>query len=132
MSRTDKDLPYWYAEYYEPTHHCAEFGRTYWDKHKDKPCDLHELTYKELRKGGYWGNRRTSTCYWIPVKPLGTRIWYDKNPKWWMESVWENPERARVRDDSRKALQDYNANGHEDFDYDIANFRKKHEGGWYW
>lgn len=130
MSRTDKDLPYWYAEYYEPSHHCAEFGLSFWDKHKDKPCDLHKLTYKELRKGGYWGNRRTSTCYWVPVSSEFKAKWYDKNPKWWMDYMWRDPERGRVRDQSTKALQDYNANG--DTDIDIANFRRKHEGGWFW
>lgn len=132
MSRTDKDLPYWYAEYYEPSHHCYEFSTSRWDKHRNKDCDLHPLTYKELRKGGYWGNRRTHTCYWVPVRSEFKGNWYAKNPSWWMNLVWTVPERVRVRDQRRKALQDYNANGPQDFDYDIPNFRRKHEGGWYW
>ena len=130
MSRTDKDLPYWVAEYYTPHHNCSEYGLTFWSKHRAEKCDLSELTYKELRKGGYWGNRRASVCYWTPVHPLGTKHWYDVNPGWWFHQVWLEPERARVRDQSRKALQDYNANG--DTDVDIPDFRKKHNGGWYW
>jgi hypothetical protein len=132
MSRTDKDLPYWYAEYYEPSHHCNEFGLSFWDRHKDKPCDLHELTFKELRKGGYWGNRRTSTCYWVPVHSTFKGNWYDQNPGWWVRMVWTEPERGRIRDTARDVLKDYNANGSEDFEYDIADYRKKRNGGWYW
>lgn len=132
MSRTDKDLPYWYAEFYEPSHRCREFGLSYWDRKRDKPCDLHELTYKELRKGGYWGNRRTSTCYWVPVPSEFKGKWYDQSPSWWIHEVWIEPERTRVRDESTKALQDYNANGSEDFEWDIADYRRKHHGGWFW
>lgn len=130
MSRTDKDLPYWVAEYYEPVHHCAEFGRTYWDKHRNKECDLHELTFPKLREGGYWGNRWTSTCYWVPLRPVGKKHWYDYNPGWWYREVWLEPERARVRDECHRAMQDYNANG--DTESDVADYRKKHNGGWYW
>jgi len=130
MSRTDKDLPYWYAEHYEPIHRCGEFGLTSYSKYFNKPCDLPPLTYKELRKGGYWGNRRTHTCFWDPVPSEFKGRWYDKNPSWWTRDVWTKPTRQMVRDRSTKALQDYNANG--DTDVDIPNFRRKHEGGWYW
>lgn len=127
MSRTDKDLPYWFADSYEPKHYCIEHGRDGYVLRRNKHCDLDELTYKNLRK---WGNRRTHSCYWVPVKELGKKHWYDTSPGWWYHIVWLEPERARVRDSCHSAMLDYNANG--DTDVDVANFRKKHRGGWYW
>jgi hypothetical protein len=132
MSRTDKDTPAWVAEYYEPVHHCAEFGRTFWNKHNNKACDLVELTYSKISEGGYWRGRRKFICYWVPVEPKDKKKWYDHNPNWWYHEVWLEPERARVRDECRSALMDYNANGSDDFVYDIADYRTKHNGGWFW
>lgn len=127
MSRTDKDLPYWYAEYYEPNHYCIEHGtQARWIN--KKPCDLPELTRKKLRDLGYWGNRRGTTCFW---EPLHERNWWQGNPpKWYINHTWYEPERVRIRDHGRKALQDYNANG--DTEFDIPNYQHRHRSSWYW
>lgn len=130
MSRTDKDLPNWVAEYYNPQHGCAEFGMSYWSKHRAKACDLPELTYKNISEGGYWANRRISVCHWAPIEPPGKKKWYDCNPGWWYHEVWLEPERARVRDECHRAKQEYNAS--RDTDVDVADYRKKHNGGWFW
>lgn len=142
MSRTDKDLPYWYAEYYEPFHRCADYGRRHRYGEGVGACDLppepivqstsHHVKFVRRIKdqdkvpAENWGTQ----CTWSPITNKYTKAWYNRNPKWWMDCMWRNPERARVRDQSKKALQDYNANGTTDID--IANFRRKHEGGWFW
>lgn len=145
MSRTDKDLPYWYAEYYEPYHFCTEFGSR--NSTLVGSCDLptepivqstaHHVRFSNRSKNPdkIPAENIPTRCGWEPVHPNRSnrfRNWYDKNPSWWLREVWTRPTRRMVRDMSTKALQDYNANGHEDFEYDIPNFRRKHEGGWYW
>lgn len=127
MSRTDKDVPGWYShDYYEPFHRCVMGIK--WYKHSDRDCDLPELTWSTARPQRKRANFRY--CEWLPVRPKERTKWYNDNPGWWYRMVWLEPERGRIRDQSRKALQDYNANG--DTDIDIADFRKKHNGGWYW
>lgn len=142
MSRTDKDLPDWYAEYYEPSHHCIDYPNTrYWQRSQEH-CDLppepivkspnnlcgypRRITKPESFPSHNW----PTTCSWEPVHPPERKKWYNMNPGWWYHQVWLEPERTRVRDQSRKALQDYNANG--DTEVDIADYRKKHNGGWFW
>lgn len=128
MSRTDKDVPDWYTvEYYEPFHRCG-LANNSWYRH-DRDCDLPELTWATARPvRGFMLRRRY--CEWLPIRPAGTKKWYNDNPGWWYRQVWLEPERGRVRDQCTEALQDYNANG--DTEVDIADFQKKHNGGWFW
>ncbi len=125
MSRTDKDVPDWYSAYYEPFHRCRMGYGWY---HSSKDCNLPELTWNAVRPNR--PKRKLLECEWHPARPADRKHWYNDNPGWWYRIVWLEPERTRVRDQSRKALQDYNANG--DTDVDIADYRKKHNGGWYW
>lgn len=140
MSRTDKDLPYWYAEYYEPYHFCSEFGSQ--NSFYNGACDLppepivqspnHYVKFSRRVKdqGKVPAENWRTRCGWEPVSHKYTKQWYNRNPGWWYHDVWDVPARRRVRDESRKALLDYNTNG--DTEVDIANFRRKHHGGWFW
>lgn len=123
MSRTDKDQPEWYGEYYQPFHRCRN-GQGFYYRGRD--CDLPELRWDTVRP--VRPVRRF--CEWRPVKPPGTKKWYYCTPGWWFHQVWLEPERARVRDECHSAMQDYHANGNTDID--VADYRKKHNGGWYW
>lgn len=128
MSRTDKDVPDWYSHnYYKPFHRCRMGAGWYYG---DRDCDLPELTWNAVKEQHPRRNFRTY-CEWQPHRELPDSKWYyDRSPSWWMNTVYTVPNRVRVRDQGRKALQDYNANG--DTDVDIADFRRKHNGGWYW
>lgn len=142
MSRTDKDLPDWYAEWYEPVHRCIDFPTTRRWQRTTERCDLppepilkspnnlcsypRRIKKPETLPEHNWPTR----CTWKPIRPSGMKHWYDKNPGWWYHEVWLEPERTRVRDECHFAMLDYNANG--DTDVDIADYRTKHNGGWYW
>lgn len=131
MSRTDKDVPDWYADEYEPFHRCWQGSGWY---HTDRDCDLPEQTWDAIK------NRRRKRfityCEWQPKFKPGSRgwnkynKWYRNNPTWWYHQVWRDPIRTQVRDKSRKAVQEYNGSG--DTEVDIADFGRRHFGGWFW
>jgi hypothetical protein len=51
-------------------------------------------------------------------------------PRWFVEHVWNNPTRVRVRDDCRQAVKEYRANGEVDVIPPVDQHRQC--AGWLW
>lgn len=120
MSRTDKDLPYWYAENFRPNHHwrCI-VGRA--------NCSLPKLNVSNERSF----NKRFTACYWQPIHEPWRNKWWSWQPtppKWFLDHVWNNAQRVHERDTLRDALKDYNANG--DTDIQTLDNQHRHCGQW--
>lgn len=115
MSRTDKDLPYW-------------MRATKWRENHYWKCSVGIVacTIPEFKS---FDTRRFTSCHWQPLDDVN--FWEQAPPKWFLDHVWHNPERRRVRDTARKIIADYNANG--DTDLEIAGFQHRHNASWlYW
>lgn len=119
MSRTDKDMPPWVvAEWYEPSH-----AKQYvWDTpgFVCQGCDLPDEPIRQYPNRVRFG--RGGHCRWTYVWPWtwGRRSYRHGGgvPKWFVDHVWNAPERRRERDDLRALRDEYNANGYlEDGDF---------------
>lgn len=140
MSRTDKDRPYWVdAEYWEPWHYrCGNPNFYYWGyvsrTRPERECDLPPVPlyshYRNVsfRRNGY------KRCGWVPVwekhDEHGRNRPYPPIPKWFIDHVWNNPARVRTRDECRKAVKEYRANGEVDVEPTIDQHH--HGAGWLW
>jgi len=129
MSRTDKDLPFWVlSEYWEPDHRACEYARLQTGRRK---CDLPTDPVRTRPVNTTW-RTRTQGCSWRPTwdhyyrayGPIGV-------PPWYVRLEFTGPERARVRDECREALKEFNANG--EVDTIPATTQHRHMARWsYW
>lgn len=125
MARTDKDVPDWAsAEWYEAYHGCREHGIfRYWQiglaRHS---CDLPDEPKIEHQ------NAKSRThCEWFPkvqTNPCG------RAPKWYVDHVWTEPERVRVRDKLGETIKEYRAN--VDTENEFQNYHHRHSAKWLW
>lgn len=135
MSRTDAHVPWWVrAPWYEPVHHlyCPNVTHNrFWQKRSHtEPCTLPE---RPVRHSGGRTRVYVPLCAWRPVHPgwrQSRRIYGNTVPRWYMEHVWHNPERVRVRDGLTKICKEYNAGIRDDWDF--PNHQARHGATWYW
>lgn len=133
MSRTDKHAPYWtWCEWYEPCHHlyCENRASRARQKAPKQPCNLPE---RPVRHAGGRTRVYVGLCTWEPVWPSWREArWQHVNrvPKWYIQHVWTNPERVRVRDKLRDIKKNYEAWAY--FDGDFPNYQHRHMATWYW
>lgn len=139
MSRTDKDMPWWVrAGFWQPEHNACPHDRylryVRWDlRHEcNLPAEPRVLNPRFACPRHYPLHR--SQCYWYPV----WRFRYAHRgyagswvPKWFIDHVWHNPERRRVRTDLGKLRQEYNANGDIE-DYDFPCWQARRSAHWLW
>lgn len=127
MSRTDKDMPPWViADLFEPEHWgCRIDGGKF-------ECDLPEDPTRQhptRLRYGYWDR-----CHWKYVWPwtYGHRSYrLISVPKWFIDNVWNEPERRRERDDLRALRDEYNANGNLE-DGDFPCWQTRGFARWMW
>lgn len=134
MSRTDAHAPYWtWATWYEPCHHlyCENYISRSWQKVSKQPCNLPERPVRHA-------NGRTRVyvphCTWEPVWPSWREArWLHVHgvPQWYVNHVWNNPERVRVRDRLKQYCKEYNA-GDDLQDWDVPCWQHRHGATWYW
>lgn len=134
VSRTDKDMPHWVrAEWWEPVHWaCRDAPANQWPRQlRSRVCDLPPEPIRQKRVRPRGGERN---CVWDAMW-----IWrcYHRGrigsgvPEWFIDHVWHNPERRRVRTDLGKLRQEYNANGDIE-DYDFPCWQARRSAHWLW
>lgn len=122
MARTDKDRPLWVREA-DPSEDRVPYHRHQdWRGLRSYECDFEENEHARPSKS-YKNN-----CGWS----LRGYHWYTGSvPKWFIDHVYNNPERVRVRDDLRNMAREYNAyNDLEDDDF--PNHQHHYGASWYW
>jgi hypothetical protein len=121
MSRTDKDVPRWVtARWWMPIHSCANhysFGH----RRLPRVCNL---PAEPVVRWEPWGV--SSDCHWSASE----RYRGGRPPKWFIDHVWNNRARARVRDQLRRARAEYRAAGEVDVVPDVDQHR--HRAVWLW
>jgi hypothetical protein len=130
MSRTDHHMPHWVtAVWYEPVHHRCVAGRRWSDRYRDRlPCDLPDRPVRHHPVLSHWRATAGTRCTWEPDWD-GVRS-YPRPPRWYVEHVWHNPERVRVRDTLHAAAAEYRATGDTDLEPDPRQAR--HSAEWMW
>lgn len=137
MSRTDKDTPWWViADEWSPVHYrCDQAIHSRWitrDDYYNRICDLPP----EPRIKDYHSDRRprrtTKGCRWAPEWPKQRRSFGSWSvPKWFVNHVWNGPQRREARDDALLATKQYRATG--DVDVVIPTEQHRHGAVWlYW
>lgn len=118
MSRTDKDRGYFLGDWYTVEHHvsCITGNRA---------CDLPDINDRVKRSSFRW-----SACHWEPHHANGRYWWQPGPPKWYIDHVWNNPQRVKERDRGRRMIAEYRATG--EVDTEIESFQHKHNSKWYW
>lgn len=87
-----------------------------WQIRAEDLSDLHTgLIYWSCRLGG-WNIRHVSLS---------------QPPRWYVNHVWNGPERQRERDGLRAMAQEYNEFG-QLMDEDFPNYRHRHMAAWLW
>lgn len=130
MSRTDHHMPHWVtANWYEPVHFRCVNGRHWTDRHRDRLlCDLPDRPVRHHPVRSHWRATAGTRCTWEPdwtgVRP------YSRPPRWYVEHVWHNPERVRVRDVLRAAAAEYRGSG--DTDLEPEPRQARHGASWMW
>lgn len=125
MSRTDAHVPWWVrATWYEPSH----------SSHIYQPCNLPDVPVRSnpRRRPGY-PHTGWLDCFWRPVHPSWRqvrRICGNTVPRWYVDHVWHDPERVRVRDGLTKICKQYNAGVRDDWDF--PNHQARHGASWHW
>lgn len=134
MSRTDAHAPYWtWAAWYEPNHHiyCGKQANRLGRRHlRNEPCNLPE---RPVRHAGVRTRVYVGLCTWEPVWPRWRQarwLHVGKVPKWYVDHVWNNAERTRVRDGLNKICKLYNSGDRDDMDF--PNWQHRHGAIWYW
>lgn len=135
MSRTDAHAPYWtWATWYEPCHHlyCPNGTNRYWQKRQGKtqPCNLPK---RPVRHAGARTRVYVGLCTWEPVFPRWRQarwLHVGQVPKWYVDHVWNNSERVRVRDGLNRIRKEYSAWSY--LDGDFPNWQHRHGATWYW
>lgn len=128
MSRTDKDTPGWVSAVWYPQHH-PSCGRR-------RPCDLPQLSLRHGRSlpPARWARRITlgwfTRCEWVYDWPRTSRGGQGSPPRWYINYVWEGPQRRIVRDRARRAVAEYRATGA--VDVELPTGQHRHRAGWLW
>lgn len=137
MSRTDKDTPYWAdAEYWQPYHYrCGNSYYTFFgvvSTFKERECDLPPEPI--VRRYNHWFRSGYRCCMWEPVwvrhDEHGRNRHYSNPPKPYVDHVWNNMTRVRVRDTCIEAGKQYRATGEVDIIPPIDQHR--HCARWLW
>lgn len=126
MSRTVKDQPLWVrAEWWKPWHYCDVHRSQRWGAVE---CDLPPEPV--VRRTLFWLWEPT-TCFWMPDDSRLRNLNTPTPPKGFRDHVWTNKQRRLVRDQLRRAAQDWNGSGDTDVEPSVAQHR--HCAGWlYW
>jgi hypothetical protein len=119
MSRTDKDVPWWVAtEWYEPDHNGCQSAPSHvvrWtaSPRESRVCDLPEVPTRHNPYMRAWrGRKREMHCVWEAQWPWKARYRYGWGPtREDCRLVWWGPDRRRIRDECRKAVQEYRGTG---------------------
>lgn len=133
MSRTDHHQPHWVtAELWEPAHYrCPNATEGWWNvRFRDRECTLPPAPVREHPSGWRrtWRSSVGSSCHWEPDW-TGVSPW-TRPQRWFVEHVWHNPERRRLRDELRAAAAEYRATG--DVTDDPAPRQARHCAAWMW
>jgi len=125
MSRTDKDSPGWVrSEWYEPCHTCAEHHGPRIRHHPT--CDLPDEPL--IQRSQQW-RRGATRCHWIPAWEPNNKYGYHP-PRWFVDHIWNSRVRAKVRDELRQAIAEFNATGEVTA---VPNVDQHHHGAkWLW
>lgn len=137
-------MPPWVlAEWWEPSHLACPNSKHYWG-HSEAvrhPCNLPEepwvvnpsATFPRWRGG--LPERFWRLCRWEHIHPYahGRRATYASIgvPKWFVDHVWNEPERRRERDDLRALRDEYNAHGDLE-DGDFPCWQTRGFARWMW
>jgi hypothetical protein len=93
---------------------------------KDLPLRIRQEPYKNPDPAGFWSVSGPYSRGW-----RNYTFWYVPHPPaWFVEHVWNGPERRRARDIGREAIKDYRANG--DTDIDFPRDHHRHCARWLW
>lgn len=142
MSRTDAHAPYWtWATWYEPSHHLWCENRVpemSWRARRAGPRHYFEvracnLPEHPVRHAGARTRVHVGLCTWEPVWPKRRQVrWLHvgRVPKWYVDHVWNNAERVRVRDELNGIRKEYSAWSY--FDGDFPNWQHRHGATRYW
>lgn len=129
MSRTDKDQPWWVAaQWWEPQHYRCPNARRWREVRGDRACDLpaEPVVGREA-----WCRRLR--CRWVPIWPArrdGRVLVQSAPPRWFVNHIDTAPTRRRVRDDCRRAVQEYRATG--EVDVIPPTDQHRHCATWLW
>jgi hypothetical protein len=146
MSRTDRDAPYWTrAEWWAPLHRCAALFST---QHpglahcpRPRPSGHRSAAPARLLRAfaapaarcdlpaGPDPRDLSTHCTW---RALGERLpWSQDGPsRRFVLATWTGPQRTRVRDECRLAVQHHRATGTVDVEPTTAQHR--HRARWDW
>lgn len=132
MSRTDKDTPWWTREnvWWEPWHNprCLHYSYERFCKAAPDPSFICTLPPEPKVTGQglpHYAHRLLNPdrdCIWVADWPHG-RNWQPRPPKWYLDHVWNNPMRVKVRDKSRQAVKEYRATGEVDVELPLEQHR---------
>lgn len=135
MSRTDKDKPYWVrTDWYRPVHnHCQHHDTPYdWQRFPNGPrqCDLPETpTYYSSAS---WRMRQNPCCHWEAEWPRLWRYPYTRGPRRDDRALgWWGPDRRLVRDQCRKAMQEYRGSGDMEIVVSTRHHNHSPSKGWW-
>lgn len=119
MSRTDKDAPYWVNATWRPEHSQAcQHGRA--------RCTLAPRCHGPRRQHPDW-RLYAWTCRWEPVDP---RHAISGPPRWFINHVWEAPQRQAARRACRQAAAEHRADGRVEVDPPV--WQHRHGAWWLW
>jgi hypothetical protein len=139
MSRTDKDRPYWVdAKYWEPWHYqCGNDNFYSWGflsrTSKTRECDLPPKPLYSHYRSVNFRRKGYMHCGWVPVwerDEHGRDRAHSPVPRWFVNHIWTNPIRVKVRDGCRQAIKEYRASG--DVDVDLPVDQHHHGAMYYW
>lgn len=128
MSRTDAHAPYWtWAVWYTPVH----------TLHGHKGCNLPDSPTRSnhrLRPG--YPHDGWMDCFWGVAWPSYREcrwLYFMKPsiPRWYINHLWNGPERVRVRDGLRNLAREYNSYGDIEDD-DFPNWQARNCARWSW
>ena len=137
MSRTDAHMPHWVTcTWYLPDHHgTCPHNTEGWQRRTipDQPCDLPDIPVRRapklvrrVRRGVFPPGE--TRCTWGPDW-TGVSPW-PRPPRWYVEHVWHNPERTRLRGELARARAEWNGSGGTDVDPEPRQAR--HGAAWLW
>lgn len=130
MSRTDKDAPYWARARWVPEHTIrCNAGRDVCDLPLTRPAGppVHHNGQYYMRHG-MWGLGWPRNCEWMYEDRRDYQQKCGGVPKWFRDHRWTNPDRVRVRDESRRAVAEHRATG----EVDIIHTVRQHRHGAAW
>lgn len=140
MSRTDKDAPWWVrAETYSPDHaaNCPELQAGPYTRRQYplRVCNLPERPVRQRPGFSGWRHWKDIGCTWDPDYEFikNRNKWYpywgprrkDRHFRWW------GPDRAKVRDDCRKAQKEYHGSKEVHVVPRTVNHRHGPDKGWW-